>query len=35
MNTSAIGELGMQSWPQWQNAVLALLRADRALERDF
>jgi hypothetical protein len=30
MNTSAIGDLGMLSWVQWQNAVLALLRADFA-----
>ena len=30
MNTSAIGDLGMLSWAQWQNAALAPLRADFA-----
>jgi hypothetical protein len=25
-----VGDLGMLSWAQWQNAVLALLRADFA-----
>jgi hypothetical protein len=28
MNTSAISDIGMLSWAQWQNAVLAQLRAD-------
>jgi hypothetical protein len=30
VNTSAIGDIGLLSWTQWQNAVLALLRADFA-----
>ncbi len=30
MNTSTIGDIGLLSWTQWQNAVLALLRADFA-----
>lgn len=30
MNISTMGEIGMLSWAQWQNAVLALLRADFA-----
>ena len=28
MSTSAIGNIGALSWTQWQNAVLAQLRAD-------
>ena len=28
MSNSAIVDLGALSWVQWQNAVLALLRAD-------
>jgi hypothetical protein len=30
MNTQVIGDIGMLSWVQWQNAVLAQLRADFA-----
>ena len=30
MNTSAISDIGMLSWVQWQDAVLAQLRADFA-----
>jgi hypothetical protein len=30
MNTMAVGDIGVLSWAQWQNAVLAQLRADFA-----
>jgi hypothetical protein len=30
MNASTIGDIGVLSWAQWQNAVLALLRVDFA-----
>jgi hypothetical protein len=30
MTTTIIGDLGALTWPQWQHAVLALLRADFA-----
>jgi hypothetical protein len=30
VSTSTIGDIGLLSWAQWQNAVLALLRADFA-----
>jgi hypothetical protein len=30
MSTSTIGDIGLLSWTQWQNAVLALLRVDFA-----
>jgi hypothetical protein len=30
MSPSILGDFGVLSWVQWQNAVLALLRADFA-----